>query len=179
MKRMSNPYPGRRKARNTPRPHLVPSNPSQRNARASWLYLGVIAALTVVLGTLQYRWLGDVSRAERDRLRAGLQTSLMHVSRDFNTELTSLYSALYVPPSADSDAARETEYAARYEHLRRTSRTGMLVGSLCIVRPVGGTVTLQRFDAPSGAFRQVEWPAEWNTVRDWFQAKLVEPRGDG
>ena len=99
--------------------------------------------------------------------------SLMHVSRDFNTELTALYSALYVPASADSDAAREAEYGARYEHLRRTSRTAMLVGSLCIVRPLGGTVMLRRFDPASGTFRQVDWPPEWNTVRDWFQAKLA------
>jgi len=122
----------------------VASTVPQRHSRASWLYLAVLGALAVILGTLQYRWLGDVSRAERDRLRAGLQTSLMHVSRDFNTELAALYSGLYVPASADSDAVRELEYAARYEHLRRTSRTGMLVGSLSIVRPVGGAVTLRK-----------------------------------
>ena len=43
--------------------------------RLEWALLGVIAIVCAVLSFLQYRWTGEVSRAERARLRSGLDVS--------------------------------------------------------------------------------------------------------
>ena len=65
-----------------------------------------LVVLLVVLGTLQYRWLGDVSNAERDRLRASLRTRATDFSRAFDREITHLYVAFHVDAeSLDRDPA--------------------------------------------------------------------------
>jgi hypothetical protein len=38
-----------------------------------------------VLAVLQYRWIGEISRGEQDRLRAGLQSALARLSEGFNS----------------------------------------------------------------------------------------------
>jgi len=53
-----------------------------------WLVVGGPFVLCGVLGVLQYRWTGEVSLAERERLR-GIQASLSRFSRDFNSEILS------------------------------------------------------------------------------------------
>ena len=54
--------------------------------RVPWLMIVAVAlvALLGALATLQYRWLGDVSQAERERMRAGLQTRASDFSEAFD-----------------------------------------------------------------------------------------------
>ena len=52
--------------------------------------LGLIA----LLATLQYRWLGQISAAERDRMAATLRTRASGFAEDFDRELNRAYSAL-------------------------------------------------------------------------------------
>ena len=47
-------------------------------------------------GTLQYRWLGEVSDAERDRLRASLRTRAAELVDDFDREISRTYRAFHV-----------------------------------------------------------------------------------
>ncbi len=55
--------------------------------RTSWLILGATTLLLGTLATLQYHWLGEVSRAEAERLRAGLDSALERFALDFDREL--------------------------------------------------------------------------------------------
>jgi hypothetical protein len=56
-------------------------------ARIEWALLGVIAVVCAVLSFLQYRWTGELSRAEPALLRAGLNEQLPRLARAFNEEL--------------------------------------------------------------------------------------------
>src|SRR5258708_39355215 len=86
----------------------------RRQTTLSWLFVGVLFVLCGVLGVLQYRWIGEVSVAARERLRASLQASLERVSRDFQTELNTTFRAL-VPESGGADpAALVREASERY-----------------------------------------------------------------
>ena len=58
------------------------------------------------LGYLQYRWIGEVSLAARDRLRAALQVNLVRLSQDFNSEIANSCRALL--PSTPIGECRET-----------------------------------------------------------------------
>jgi signal transduction histidine kinase len=64
------------------------------------LAAAALVALLAVLGTLQYRWLGEVSRAERERLRASLKTR----TTDFTDEFDKLITRLYVSFHVETDA---------------------------------------------------------------------------
>ncbi len=68
-------------------------------ARGSARYLLLTAMLVVLLGTLatlQYRWLGDVSAAERERLRAIVRTRAADFTSDFDRAVSSLYAAFRI-----------------------------------------------------------------------------------
>src|SRR5260370_9699336 len=51
---------------------MSPEN-NHRPAMLSWLFVIALLALSTVLAVLQYRWIGEVSRADRERLHTSLQ----------------------------------------------------------------------------------------------------------
>ena len=98
------------------------STGKNRRAALSWLFVAGLFVLCGVLGVLQYRWIGEVSVAARDRLRGSLQASLNRLSLDFSTEIATAARGL-LPASSPSDSpATETEVAARYAQWKKTAR---------------------------------------------------------
>ena len=55
----------------------------RRRTTLSWLFVAGLFVLCGVLGVLQYRWIGEVSVAARDRLRGSLQANLNRLSLGF------------------------------------------------------------------------------------------------
>jgi signal transduction histidine kinase len=134
---------------------------NQRRAVLSWLFVGTLLVLCGVLGVLQYRWIGEVSLAARDRLRGSLQASLDRLGADFNSEIAEACRAL-VPGNSTPDAgAAEAEFAARYQQWRKTARHGGIFRAIAIAEP-----QLRRFNLETGAFETTGWPAEWNAIRE-------------
>src|SRR5215468_5441725 len=57
------------------------------------LVASLLVALLATLATFQYQWLGEVSQAERERMRASVRTRATDLSREFDSELTRTYVA--------------------------------------------------------------------------------------
>ena len=57
-----------------------------------------LLGLIVLLATLQYRWLGRISDAERERMKATLNTRASAFAQDFDSELTRAYLLFQVEP---------------------------------------------------------------------------------
>ena len=49
--------------------------------------MAALAAVLLLLAGLQYRWIGEISEADRDRLGRGLEVAAEQFRRDFNREL--------------------------------------------------------------------------------------------
>ena len=135
--------------------------PNRRRAVLSWLFVGALLVLCGVLGVLQYRWIGEVSLAARDRLRGSLQASLDRLSADFNSEIAEACRALVPANSTPDPHAAETEFAARFEQWKRTARNGQLFRAFAIAQP-----QLRRLNLQTGVFETTEWPAQWNAIRE-------------
>src|SRR5260221_205083 len=60
----------------------------------------VLTGVLVALATLQYRWLGEVSEAERGRMRESLRVRAADFTQDFDRELTRIYIAFHFDPDA-------------------------------------------------------------------------------
>lgn len=152
------------------------NDPNKRGAYLSsllaWLFMGALAALTAVLGVLQYGWIDEVSHAERERLQAALHTSLLRLSRDFNNELTAAASALIPNDLAPDEASRERQFAARYEQWKDSSRQNRLFRRISLAVPEGNSLLLRNLNIDTGVFETVAWPAEWFSVRDRLAARL-------
>jgi len=146
-----------------------------------WPWQLLVAALLLVLlatlATLQYRWLGEVSQAERERMRASLQTRTSEFSQEFDRELTRIYAAFHV----DGDRL-ETDPAATlaeaYARWQASTMTPRLVRALYLVDGrVGGAGPPRRFDLERRLLEPGEWPPE---LADSFdRARRAQPQVPG
>ena len=143
------------------------------HAVRSWLFVGLMAALAAVFGALQYRWIGEVSRAEHDRLLAGLQSSLYRLGQDFNAEVTVACSALLPTEPPVEGAAREQAYLARYVQWRESSNHHRLVRRAALAIPRGDELELLLLDPEKRSFAPGPWPAAWNAVQERLLARLA------
>jgi signal transduction histidine kinase len=122
------------------------------------------AALLVVLlatmATLQYRWLGEVSRAEEERMRASLRTRATDLAREFDRELTRTYIAFRLEPEASAkDPA--AAIAAAYDRWRSSSPAPAMLRGLYVID--GATFesgALRRFNPDRRTLDAAEWPAD-------------------
>jgi signal transduction histidine kinase len=118
----------------------------------------VLLALLVVVATLQYRWLGDVSSAERERLQSSLKTRTTEFGTSLDSDVTRAYGAFEIdatrfnadPVAAISDAA---DLAAR------ESVTGNAVKAIYVAEP-GTESSVRRFDQAAKTLQPVAWPPE-------------------
>src|SRR5512138_2295347 len=103
-----------------------------------------LLALIALLATLQYKWVGRISDAEREGMRSALNTRAAGFARDFDAELTRAYLLFQFEPQGggESLAAR---VAMRYDRWQATARYPRVLKELYVVGPEAGE-TLQRFD---------------------------------
>jgi len=119
-----------------------------------------LVALLALLATLQYRWLGEVSEAERDRMRAGLRTRATEFARDFDGELTRTYVAFHV--SADAlDADAPVALADAYAKWRAATIAPALVSQVYLLRGDDiASARLRRLDVDRRSLDDVPWPPD-------------------
>src|SRR5262245_36938659 len=78
--------------------------------KSSLILVGLLVVLLPLLGFLQYRWIDEVSAAERDRLESGLRVAADRFASDFDAELSRLANHFQMrggfPESGDTLAER-------------------------------------------------------------------------
>ena len=133
--------------------------------------LGLIALLAV----LQYRWLGQISDAERTQRRTTLAAGALEFAQDFDREITRAY-LLFQADTPIEPMANEQElagrFAARYDRWQATARFPRLVSDFYSFsqdrRDAGGVRSgvgdLRRFDPATRRLEPADWPA---SMKDW------------
>jgi signal transduction histidine kinase len=139
--------------------------------RFSWLILAAVMPALLVLGWLQYRWLDEASRAEQERVRAGLRVAAQNIGEAFDRELARAYLSFQI----DAATLRDNDwrhFAARYDRWRETAPYPDMVAGLLLVEvdQIGG-LTLYRFDPALERFEQQHWPADM--VDLWRRLELA------
>jgi signal transduction histidine kinase len=123
----------------------------------------VLLGLIGLLATFQYRWLGQVSQAERQRMQASLSKGAIEFAQDFDRELTRAYLLFQTEPgTADELLLR---IANRYDHWQATARFPRLIKDVFIyVHEPGAASLLRRLDPAARRLNPSEWPeslVEW------------------
>lgn len=135
--------------------------------RPSWQLIAaaILLVLLAVLGTLQYRWLGEVSTAERDRLRTGLRTRASDISQEFDREIARTYVAFQF----DHGTFRRDPAGVLSDALARAQKESSVGG---IVRGVyvsdvadANAGTLRQLDPGARTLAKVEWPEALQPLR--------------
>jgi len=125
-----------------------------------------LLGLIVLLGTLQYRWLGQISDAERDRMTATLNDRVRAFAEDVDRELTRAYLLFQVDLSR-SDDELATEFTTRYDRWQATARFPRLIKNVYLVVPdrAADPRPLLRYDPVAHAFHPSAWPSTLDAVR--------------
>jgi signal transduction histidine kinase len=125
-----------------------------RSAVAQWVFIAVLALCCAALAALQYRWTGQITRAERDRLRGDLHERLIAFRRDFDESMLT--------------AIRDL--APRLRSGRITGAGGAVVqpcpfrrAGLAVFQPAG--FEWLRHDPRTGGFVSDQLPPEWSALR--------------
>ncbi len=128
--------------------------------------------LIVLLAALQYRWLGQISDAERDRMKATLNARASAFALDVDRELTRAYLLFQVdqPPGDDDVVAR---VGARYDRWQATARFPRLIKEVDVVDSRDDRLQLRRFDPSSRAVVPIEWPAALSDIRTQMQRQTA------
>lgn len=115
-----------------------------------------IGIVLIGLAILQFRWLGDVSAAERERMRASLQSRSSEVAQAFDGELTRVFVAFHVDGErldADMVSAIGDAYARWAESAPHPS----VVLAVDVVDP-NNVETVRRFDPATRLLSTARWP---------------------
>ena len=124
-----------------------------RSAAAALISLAVLGAALIVLGTLQYRWIGEMADAERQRMRAGIEFAAHHYSDDFDHELTRMFFAFQMPlPEATPE-----HLLRRYDEWAASSRDPRVVRAIYFVPP-NEVDNIQLVDPGTHRVGSVPWP---------------------
>lgn len=116
--------------------------------------LAVVVALLVLvplLAVLQYRWIGQVSDQERERMRATMQTAAFHFTRTVDEEITTMLRIFGADPRR-ARADLSFEMAMRLQEWETQTRHPRLVRQLIYVRRDGNGGDVWPFDGMK--FRQ-------------------------
>jgi signal transduction histidine kinase len=144
----------------------------------AWLFVGLLVVLCAVLGTLQYRWIGEASRAERATLQQGLRESLQRISQEFDGEIARSCAALQ-PATGEPDDGSDEAYAARYMSWKQAGQHTGIFRRIAVARPQGNTLLLRQLDLRTAVFAPADWPSGWTVLRDRLTAMLASRPGPG
>ena len=161
------------------------------------LLVAVVLLLVPALAWLQYRWVGQVSEAERERMQRTLRTAAAQFATAFDTELSRAVIGLQIE-GAVARAENWTAYAERYTNWTERTPDPRLVREVLLVdaatsrgreatrpgearhnrRSDDGPVTpeqlrVRRWNNESRAFE----PASWTPDLEPFRAVLAEHLG--
>jgi signal transduction histidine kinase len=144
--------------------------------RSTWIAAALLAGLLGFLAVLQYRWIGEVSKAERQRLQTGLEASAAHFADDLGHEVSRIFFA-FQPRMTGSRAAEEPGVAERWRRWRETASQPALVREVFVVdRGAGGRLELMRVDPATDRIVPAEWPNELLSVRRRLETEDGSPQ---
>ena len=145
--------------------------------RVPWQLLTAAVMLVVLamLATFQYRWLGEVSEAERERMRAGLHTRAADFTQEFDRELTRIYLAFHFEPDALDKNPAGAVAAALGNAQASTTAPGLIKDVFLLEAQGPRANVLQRFDPGTGALQPADWPQPLDAWRR--RAAHIAPLG--
>jgi len=130
--------------------------------------------LVVLLGAFQYRWLGQVSEAERAQLQRTLAQRANEFAAEFDREIAVASTVL----ALDRDALAGDRWAAlsaKYDAWRARAMFPGLVRSIYIATATPTGHTLAQWNAETRSGADVDWPGHLAPVRQSISLSIPRP----
>jgi signal transduction histidine kinase len=134
-----------------------------QQSHVEWGFIALLAGFCVVLSLLQYHWTGEVSRAEAEHLRTGINEQAQHFGQAFDSELSDACAAL-TPNGEDlNDSNREPIHVQRFQKWKSGNPRPLFSRVAVAVSTPSGSQLFEQ-DPTTGKLAPVSWPAEWNSL---------------
>src|SRR5262245_57542134 len=136
-------------------------------AKSSLILVGLLLILLPVLAVLQYRWIGEVSTAERDRLESSLRIASERFAIEFDTEFSRLANAFQIRYGVPESAAPIVD---KYQPWSETSAYPRIVHAIYLLKTTPDTQSeYYRVDLSARELRSAAMPKALENVRDRFR----------
>ncbi|HET9222726.1 MAG TPA: hypothetical protein VFO07_09490, partial [Roseiflexaceae bacterium] len=136
---------------------------------ASMAFLVAALLLLLLLASLQYYWVGQVSVGERERAQASLRAGATRFSDDFDRELARIYLSLQMDAATLRDQGWE-DYSRHYDHWFAKAPYPRLVGDVYLVEIYeSGRLSLGHYDKQTKRFASTTWPNSLASLRQRFE----------
>jgi signal transduction histidine kinase len=154
---------------------MVLHSPRMKIGRPSGATLVTCALLVLLpaLAVLQYRWVGQVSTAERERMQRNLRTAAGQFRENFDGEIVRAVLSLQVGPATALEGTSE-RYTDRYETWLNTSAHPQVVAAVLLVDSDAGRLRLRRWNPDTHTFEPTEWPDSLGEFRPRFEQELSD-----
>lgn len=133
------------------------------SSTARMMVPGALAILVLALAVLQYRWLGQVSEAERQEMRASMERRAGEFAGDVNREITALYDAIIGTRPSDASSLA-SDLGTRLAAWRASARFPGLVSDVYLAAPEAEHPSIDRL-TESRQLETIPWPAELDPIR--------------
>jgi signal transduction histidine kinase len=117
-----------------------------------WLLIGALMLLLGLLAVLQYRWTGEIGRAEAEREKARLERSAQRFARALGRDVGRVALAFgpEMPPQGGLDL--RPRYLSRLDGWRRTELADLVSGVVLVLRSGPGELLYESCDAEGHEF---------------------------
>ncbi len=138
--------------------------PLRRPTGVAWL-VGAALILVPVLAVLQYRWIGQLSDAERERHERQLRHSTSALTDDLDIELIRAFLGLRVDGSA-VQSGNWTEYAERVAGWHAATAAPAIVRDVLLIDNGPSGIRLREWSADQKQFVPTAWTDDLVRYRD-------------
>jgi len=152
---------------------------SKRSAIELAAILGMVTVVCT-LAVLQYRWTGEISRSEQQRLKASVTTGVRGFEQEFSYDLERLCEAFEIGPEVPPAGVQPLLFRQQTEWQRVAARPGLLaaVDIWTLQEGHGSFESLKAGEAGGKRFVQGAWPQRLDAIRPYLerQAELLNAR---
>jgi len=121
------------------------------------------------MAVLQYRWIGEVSQADRRQREDSLNRLAAQFAQDFDRELTRLITPFQVRASLDTPNLA-IWLSQRFDELSRTYPG--IIQKIFVVRTATSGMELLQFDPATATLATSEWPENIQPLRENLATRL-------
>ena len=144
-------------------------NPRPKYNAIEWGFVLAMVVLCAALAALQWRWTGDVARAETARLQGNLDEQARRLAQAFDAELAAAGAQL-TPSRTELERGREAAHLARLREWS-ASKPRPIFSRIAFGVSSETGVQLKRLDPVTGSASPMQWPVDWSALRDNLSAK--------
>lgn len=138
--------------------------------------LGMVAVVCT-LAVLQYRWTGEISRSEQQRLKANLGTSVRGFEQEFSYDFERLCEAFEIGPEV-SPEGMESQMLRRQSDWQRMALRPALLAGVDIWKLEEGHASFESFEPGGRSFVAASLPERLISLHQYLerQAQLLNAR---